>query len=174
LCREELIFPGERCFYRQPDAPAEWPWYRRGLEVLKLPIWCRVCNAPRYAERIPSLQLIELAVALRKLPNGYCCDGLPDDLLFREELIGMSVEDLAALATGLCNRRPPGNCLSCGWRSYIPIESRGAAYINLLHEPCDEQLEAWYQISSVLYRAGHRETVRWFDFSGQFLGHELV
>jgi hypothetical protein len=54
-CDEKFYFPGDMCLYWMGTGPEFGPSYRSWdwVAVLRLRVWCGVCNCPSYAERLP-------------------------------------------------------------------------------------------------------------------------
>lgn len=160
-CNEALPFPTEMLLYRPPD-DADEPSYRKWnwASVLTDRIWCRSCEAPRYAERVPSLREFNTAAAVRRFPDHPRPDNVEDELL--------EVDDtqFRFLFTHLSSRRGRGTCLSCGGSSYAPLGIAVDRVINFKHPHCGGA----FQFKRLFFNGYGPRTIRWFNVDGTLIG----
>ena len=122
-------------------------------------IWCRACEAPRYAERVPSFEELNLAAALRRLPDH------PRPEFVEEELLDLDDEQFKFIFAHLAKRPPSSNCLSRGGDSLVELQIAIDRVVNLRHE-CGGA----FRFNQVFFLGFGPRVLRWFDVSGQFLG----
>ena len=160
-CEETLRFPGDMFLYQPPDDTGE-PSYRKWnwASVLTDRIWCHSCEAPRYAERVPSLREFNTAAAVRRFPDFPRPDNLEDELLDVDD------EQFRFLFVHLSNRRGSGNCLSCGGSSCAPLDIAVDRVVNFSHPHCGGA----FQFKSLFVNFYGPRTIRWFNVDGTFLG----
>jgi len=127
--------------------------------VLDLPCWCVDCNRPSFCERVPSLDELMKAAAVRRIPEGPTRHEIVDPLLDLEP------ESLARLVEQFASRRSKPKCLVCGLVNVLPMDA-WARKTPLLHDACGSPIELHAWIGGSI---GRRE-FRFYSTEGDLVG----
>jgi hypothetical protein len=147
------IFPFSNAYvFQYTDLPAAssidameghcWP-------VLAIPCWCIDCNRPAYAERIPKLDELLKAAAVRRIPEGNRRHEIDD------ELLSLDSELLKHFVSQFLSRVAQPRCLLCGSFHFVPVE-RWSSRTRLKHEACGSELKAHWVIQGSIGRREFR------------------
>jgi len=161
LCRTILHFPPQTFSYthrRQPQSENEGDFEVH--PILTTRAWCIACNAPTYAERVPSFREFELATAIVRRQEDFPRNEIEDDLLDLGREFGVGA--LRYWQHCLSGRKVQSRCLMCGSERLIA----GGRDVHMQHAECggDLGLESYH----FSHHPG-RGPVRFYGWDGEFL-----